>query len=51
MKNKLEHLIGVCGDAHTHLDLLDVAIVGVSVGIVALAYWGYRARRKHMSRG
>ena len=38
------HIFGMCGDAHTHLDLLDLFLAGGSLGM-ATVYVKYNWRR------
>lgn len=41
--HEVQHIIGVCGDNHSHLDLIDLVMIGTPV-IVAISYALYRVR-------
>lgn len=40
MIETVRHLLGVCGDSHTHLDLTDMFLFGgASMGMYSLKYY------------
>ena len=42
------HMLGLCGDNHSHLDLLDLLVGGTSLGVVTLYLKYYFIALKYM---